>query len=40
MSFDRRTFIQSSAAALAAALVPALARAQGSGPIKIGAFGR
>ena len=39
MSFDRRKFMQSGAAAAAATLVPALARAQGSGPIRIGAFG-
>src|SRR5437868_12258021 len=39
MSFDRRRFMQVGAAAAAGTLVPLLSRAQGSGPIKIGAFG-
>ena len=39
MSFDRRRFMQVGAAATVGAFVPQLGRAQGSGPIKIGAFG-
>jgi len=39
MSFDRRRFMQVGAAATVGALVPVLSRAQGSGTIKIGAFG-
>ena len=37
MPFDRRRFMQVGAAAAAGTLVPLLSRAQGSGPIKIGA---
>jgi branched-chain amino acid transport system substrate-binding protein len=39
MAFDRRKFIASGSAAAAAALLGSRAAAQGSGPIKIGAFG-
>jgi branched-chain amino acid transport system substrate-binding protein len=39
MAFDRRKFIASGSAAAAAALLGSHARAQGAGPIKIGAFG-
>ncbi len=39
MAFDRRKFIASGGAAAAAALLGSHARAQGAGPIKIGAFG-
>lgn len=39
MAFDRRRFVQSGAAAAALAMVGSRAQAQGSGPIKIGAFG-
>jgi branched-chain amino acid transport system substrate-binding protein len=39
MTFDRRKFIGSGAAIASAALLGSHARAQGSGPVKIGAFG-
>ena len=39
MSFDRRRFMQVGAAAAAGTLLPLWARGQGSGPIKVGAFG-
>src|SRR5439155_21472116 len=39
MTFDRRKFIGSGAALASAALLGSHARAQGSGPVKIGAFG-
>jgi branched-chain amino acid transport system substrate-binding protein len=39
MAFDRRKFMQSGAVAVAVAMLGSRARAQGSGPIKIGAFG-
>ncbi len=39
MAFDRRKFMQSGAGAAALALLGSRAPAQGSGPIKIGAFG-
>jgi branched-chain amino acid transport system substrate-binding protein len=39
MAFDRRKFIASGTAAAAAALLGSHGRAQGPGPIKIGAFG-
>jgi len=39
MAFDRRKFIASGGAAAAAALLGSHARAQGAGPIRIGAFG-
>ena len=39
MSFDRRRFMQMGAAAAAGTLLPLWARGQGSGPIKVGAFG-
>src|SRR3954464_8207486 len=39
MSFDRRRFMQVGTATAVGSLLPLLARAQGSGPIKVGAFG-
>ncbi|MBW8722430.1 MAG: ABC transporter substrate-binding protein [Polaromonas sp.] len=39
MLFDRRRFMQVGAAAAAGTLLPLWARGQGSGPIKVGAFG-